>query len=696
MSAYIALLPLAALALSASLGMLALSKRKESAAYVPLSLGLFTVSAMEAGGALLLSANGPLPAGIGLRLMVAGFSILPLPWLAFSVSFGKADPGAEVASRAYSLAAVLFLATLFAVNSGSRWLVRSAFFEGGGLGAATDEGALFIAGSGGKYFFLYLIISLSLSLAHIENTLRAASAAERREIKHLAIGAAAVIGFFVYQSAQSLILGRISMQMVPLTSAVAIVSGALIAVSLIKRGLKGAKVSVSRPLVFNSIMIAAVCAYVAAAYGIKRLILPSEGFLTAFFIFLSFLGLFLLLYAERLKRKAEIFISRNFYRQRHEFRDRWMESIDLLSPDMDTREITSSIARMLAGSLGASPVKVLVLERAGRVYRDDASGFEIPSAHPVVKHARARLKPFSMNDPSALPGVGELGTSTGAELCAPMTATNEVVGLILLGPDVSGVPYCPDDIDLLRALSTHAASQIRNIMLRDQLSSAREAEVRHRMSSFILHDLKNLANALSLVSHNARTNISRPEFQKDAITAIDACVGRMKKLIERLGDPPRAIELDRRSADISDCIRRSIEKLQHELEGKRVHLDLLSGALPPVDIDSEAMESVFLNIVKNACDALQYNGRISITCAFDAESLFVTISDNGNGISRAFAETCLWRPFNTTKKTGSGVGLVHSRAILEAHGGSIEVESSEGNGASFTLKLPLKRERLAC
>ncbi|MBI5453909.1 MAG: hypothetical protein HY956_04710 [Deltaproteobacteria bacterium] len=220
--------------------------------------------------------------------------------------------------------------------------------------------------------------------------------------------------------------------------------------------------------------------------------------------------------------------------------------------------------------------------------------------------------------------------------------------------------------------------------------------MRHRMSSFILHDLKNLANALSLVSHNARTNITRPEFQRDAITAIDASVGRMKKLIERLGDPPRAIELDRRSADISECIRRAIEKLKHELEHKRVHLDLSSGALPPVDIDSEAMESVFLNIVKNACDALQSGGRISITCAFDAESLFVTISDNGNGISRAFAETCLWRPFNTTKKTGLGVGLVHSRAILEAHGGSIEVESSEGNGASFTLKLPIKRERLAC
>ncbi len=700
MNAYIAILPLAALALSASVGVLAFSKRKESAAYVPLSLGLFTVSAMEAGGALLLSADGPLPAGIGLGLMVAGFSVLPLPWLAFSVSFGKADPVAEVAGRAYPLAAVLFLATLFAVNSGSRWLVRSAFFEGGGLPVALDDGALLISGSGGKYLFLYLAVSLASSLAHIENTLRAASVAERREIKHLAIGAAAAIGFFAYLSARALVLGRIGIQMVPLTSAVVIVSGALISVSLVKRGLKGAKVSVSRPLVFNSITVAVVSAYLAvalaAAYGIKRLSLPSEGFLTAFFLFLSFLGLFLLLYAERLRRRAEIFISRNFFRHKHEFRDRWMESIDLLSPDMDTREITSSIARMLAGSLGASPVRVLVLERAGRVYRDDASGFEIPSAHPVVKHARARLRPFSMKDPSALPGVGELGTSTGAELCAPMAATNEVVGLILLGPDVSGVPYCADDIDLLRALSTHAASQIRNIMLRDRLSSAMEAEVRHRMSTFILHDLKNLANALSLVSHNARTNIARPEFQRDAITAIDASVGRMKKLIERLGDPPRAIELDRRSADISECIRRAIEKLKHELECKRVHLDLSSGALPTVDIDTEAMESVFLNIAKNACEALQSGGRISITCAFDSESLFVTISDNGKGISRAFAETCLWRPFSTTKKTGLGVGLVHSRAILEAHGGSIEVESSEGNGASFTLKLPIKRGRLAC
>ena len=76
--------------------------------------------------------------------------------------------------------------------------------------------------------------------------------------------------------------------------------------------------------------------------------------------------------------------------------------------------------------------------------------------------------------------------------------------------------------------------------------AAKEIEAFHRMSSFIMHDLKNLTNSLSLVSQNAKHHISNPEFQQDAIKTIDNTVLRMKGLIERLSAVPTEPELKKR------------------------------------------------------------------------------------------------------------------------------------------------------
>jgi putative PEP-CTERM system histidine kinase len=225
--------------------------------------------------------------------------------------------------------------------------------------------------------------------------------------------------------------------------------------------------------------------------------------------------------------------------------------------------------------------------------------------------------------------------------------------------------------------------------------AAKEVEAFSKMSSFIMHDLKNLTNSLSLISQNARHNIDNPEFQQDAIKTIDGTVNRMKGLIERLSSIPREIELKKEAAPMSDIINGALKKLVFP-KTKPVAITVERG--PDLErllsVDPEAIEMVILNLVSNAYDAIEWDGHIRISAAADSGFLLLNITDNGAGMSREYIDRDLFRPFKTTKKTGFGIGLYQCKSLIEAHGGAITVESEPGKGTTFTVKLPLPKEPL--
>ncbi len=272
-------------------------------------------------------------------------------------------------------------------------------------------------------------------------------------------------------------------------------------------------------------------------------------------------------------------------------------------------------------------------------------------------------------------------------LCAPLLAESGIIGFMLLGKDISGQPYREDDFELLRAVTTQAALQINNIRLAQELMTAKEIEAFHRMSSFIMHDLKNLTNSLSLVSQNAKHHISNPEFQQDAIKTIDSTVLRMKGLIERLSYVPREPELRKEIIHIKTLIDKSASGA-----GVLSHSNI--AFINAIDenmlfcVDPDVMEMVFLNLFKNGMEAIQGRGEIRVDGSVSDKWIEVSISDSGPGMSQEFIEKSLFRPFKSTKKGGFGIGLYQCKAVIEGHGGNISVESVEGKGTTFIMKLP--------
>jgi signal transduction histidine kinase len=113
--------------------------------------------------------------------------------------------------------------------------------------------------------------------------------------------------------------------------------------------------------------------------------------------------------------------------------------------------------------------------------------------------------------------------------------------------------------------------------------------------------------------------------------------------------------------------------------------------LPKVVIDPEQFRNVVTNLLLNASEAVGSNGQIRIETSQREGRVLLSVADNGCGMSADFQRDSLFRPFQTTKKRGLGIGMFQSRMIVEAHQGNLEVESQPGKGTKFWVFLPLAK-----
>ncbi len=210
------------------------------------------------------------------------------------------------------------------------------------------------------------------------------------------------------------------------------------------------------------------------------------------------------------------------------------------------------------------------------------------------------------------------------------------------------------------------------------------------MSAFFVHDLKNTASTLSLMLENLPRHFADPAFREDALKAIAKCAGRIDGMIQRLSALRHTLDIRPEKADLNVLVRHVTERLVGVLDPEPA-LDL--APLPPVPFDAEQLEKVLTNLLLNAFEAMNRQGRVCVRTRHENRTVTLSVSDEGVGMSRRFMDESLFRPFRSTRIGGLGIGLFQSRMIVEAHGGRIEVESEEERGSTFHVRLPVEGER---
>jgi putative PEP-CTERM system histidine kinase len=225
------------------------------------------------------------------------------------------------------------------------------------------------------------------------------------------------------------------------------------------------------------------------------------------------------------------------------------------------------------------------------------------------------------------------------------------------------------------------------IKMTHRLGQAKEMEAFQTMSAFFVHDLKNLASKLSLTMQNLPVHFDNPEFRSDALRAISESVTKINTLCGGLSLLRQRIVLQPVETDLNELVITTL----NALNGCKASMTQDLEPLPKCLLDSEQIQKVLTNLVLNANEAAGNGGEVRVTTSQIGSWIVLSVCDNGCGMSKEFIEKSLFHPFKTTKKHGMGIGLFHSKMIVQAHKGRIEVESEEGKGSTFKVLLPLKK-----
>ena len=171
----------------------------------------------------------------------------------------------------------------------------------------------------------------------------------------------------------------------------------------------------------------------------------------------------------------------------------------------------------------------------------------------------------------------------------------------------------------------------------------------------------------------------------------------MEKFVKELLSFTRGTELNLERFSIGQIVDEAVKMMVDSLELKKVTLEKdFEDGLPQVLVDGDKLRQVLLNILRNAYEAVEEEGKINISLShLDGDrggKIRILISDNGCGIPEQEREV-IFELFYTTKSSGIGLGLANARKIIEEHKGSIKVREKEGKGSSFEILIPYEGEK---
>jgi len=217
------------------------------------------------------------------------------------------------------------------------------------------------------------------------------------------------------------------------------------------------------------------------------------------------------------------------------------------------------------------------------------------------------------------------------------------------------------------------------------------------LAAGVAHEIGNPLNSLTIHLQLLERRLRKlPEDQQDALLhPLEVAQEEIKRLDSIVTQFLRAIRpapLQRAPHDLNSLVRDAAEFLGPELKSRNILLELdLGTGIPVLDVDRDQLQQAFFNIIKNASEAMKQGGLLKIRTGSDADWVNVVFTDTGGGISRETMAR-IFEPYFTTKKTGSGLGLMITQRIVRAHGGEVVIESDPGKGLKLTIRLP-RRER---
>lgn len=683
MGSWWSVLPAASAVWAIALAVVIAARNVRHPVHQSFALGMLTLAVMEFGN--FMAGLRPHAAMPWTQVAFAGQALQPLPWLVFSVTFGRAEPVAYLRRWRLALGAVAAVSATFL-----GWLAFDGF-------VAHD---LTLRRSG-FWFSVFLLLSFTAVLANLERTVRSADRDQRWRMKYFLLGILSIMVTGIFGLSEMILYSSTDEWIAPLFSTVTIMGCGLMTFSLIRRRLFDVNVGLSRSVVYNSVTVILVGAYLLGvglvAQVVNALGGESSDYWDALVVVASLMALAVVLLSYDVRHRVKSLVTRHFFKDKHDYRKQWLDLTERLSSKPTVESIAPALAAMLFETFWIRDSYLWLADEQERdlvpaAPHPDATVLRwTPAALAALKarDAPLTLRPRSDGSPVLPEGAPVDGLrALRVKILVPLVVQDRLVGLLGLAVPQTAPPLDDEDLDLLKAIGKQAAKSLLNAQLLRRLVASKELESFHAFSTFLLHDLKNFVSMLSLLVDNMGRNFDNPAFRDDALKNLSQTVDKMKRLMERLralAQQPQpafeAVDLSRLGRSVLAEIRASLKATVVE-EWQEV---------PPVRADPSQMRQVFVNLVLNAEEAVNGAGEIRVSTREDQGQVICRVADTGRGIPPEFLHTRLFKPFATTKSGGFGVGLYQCKMIIEAHGGQVSADSRLGEGSTLSFSLPAIR-----
>ncbi|MHB1286992.1 MAG: ATP-binding protein [Leptospirales bacterium] len=417
-------------------------------------------------------------------------------------------------------------------------------------------------------------------------------------------------------------------------------------------------------------------------------------------VFLGIAAFTVVFASDRLRRELEGFLGLHFYSNRYDYRTAWTSLTQALTDSADikdlvptlmeqTREITQSQFLSYSQILDSSRPSISLQETVG--WTPSKKSRTIP-LDPDINSFLTRGIPLHSSDPELTPK-NEIWPMIFKELNAnwilPLVLKGRLFGLLGLDTKSSGGKDLFEERLFLQTLALQWVNLLAGATRSREMAWNREADLLSGLRASTFHDLKNAGVALKLLLHNAHRNIDSPDFQKELLYCLQNISQQIDGSMETILSPFRQ-EYTRISSYRPEELVKTLARALNWTKTEGFSLILDFEEIPEVQGNPKALETTLRNLLINAREAMENKGEIRVKVRPDAAHFILSVSDNGPGMSREFLENHLFRPFQTTKKKGTGLGLFSSKLLIEQSGGTIQVNSKEGEGSEFLISLPMK------
>jgi putative PEP-CTERM system histidine kinase len=632
------------------------------------------------------------------RLLAASF--VPGCWLIFSLCYSRGNYREFLHRWRATWISALVIPVAIALAFGNQAI-------SGVVRVAAGSSWTLLMGWPGKALTLAGLLGAVLVLMNLERTFRASVGTMRWRIKYLMLGLAVLFGTRIYVTSQALLYSAIQLPLVTVSAAGAFVTCSLIALSLFRSRLSEVDIYPSHAVLRHSMTALLAGTYLLLVGLLAKAVAALGGSaslqIEALLVMIGLVGTTILVLSDRLRQKIRRFVSRHFRRPLYDYRKVWLTFTGRTTSLMDETDFCRAVAKLVAENFEVLSATVWLVDQdkdqlafAASTALSESNASELANSlgniHETIQAMRAHPHPVDIdlaretwveNLKQCNPEYFHKG---GGRVCVPLVSGGEVIGLITLGDRVSGASFSMEDLDLLKCIGDQVAASLRNIKLSQRLVQAKEMEAFQTMSAFFVHDLKNTASTLSLMLQNMSRHFQDPAFQEDAVRGLSKSVSHLNGLINELTLLRQGLELKSQDSDLNQVVMAVLAGLDGTADSPFVKN---LSPLPRIPLDPAQMQKVVTNLVINAKEAATPRGEIRVETARRNGWVVLSVADNGCGMTPEFIRRSLFRPFQSTKKKGLGIGMFHSKMIVDAHRGRIEVESETGKGTTFRVWLPV-------